>query len=87
MMAKSSRKQPVQERVFTLELNSGSDLRRVSVPNGNQRVLVEGTLGILNRARFVETNVLEVAGTNGVLRVDLAPEDLTKPRARRGDKQ
>ena len=65
-------------RGFSIELNSGNDLQRVSVPNGNQRILVEGTIGTLRRVELVENSVLEVTGSSGVLRVDLSAEDLAK---------
>jgi len=68
-----------KERVFTVELNSGSDLRKVNVPNGTQRILVEGTIGTLKHAGFVEGTVLELVGTGGILRVDLSREDLAIP--------
>jgi len=79
----SDAKQSRKERVFTVELNSGSDLRKVNVPNGTQRILVEGTIGTLEHARFVEDTVLELVGSGGVLRVDLAREDLEKPSPKR----
>ncbi len=39
---------------------------------------MEGTIGSLKRAEFVEDSVLELVGTNGVLRVDLSGKDLAK---------
>ena len=71
-------------RVFTIELKSGSDLKKLSVPNGAERFLMEGTIGSLKRADFVEDAVLELVGSEGVLRVDLSREDLT---VRRGAKE
>jgi len=65
-------------RVFTIELNSSNELRRVNVPNGSQRILLEGTIGVLKNAEFVEDAVLELVGTGGVLSVDLSPGDLSK---------
>ena len=73
-MAKSTVRKQNLERVFTVELNSGTDLKKVNIQNGTERVLVEGTIGVLKRAAFVEGTVLEVAGTDGVLRVDLSKE-------------
>lgn len=71
-------------RVFSVELDSGSDVSRLNVPNGSQRILMEGTIGVLKRAEFVEDSVLELVGTNGILRVDLSREDLAKHGSRRG---
>jgi hypothetical protein len=66
------------ELVFTVELKSRGNVKNVALSNGAQGVLIEGTLGALKRAEFVEDIVLEVTGDNGVLRVDLAREDLAK---------
>jgi hypothetical protein len=66
------------ELVFTVELKSRGNVKNVALSNGAQGVLIEGTLGALKRAEFVEDVVLEVTGDNGVLRVDLAREDLAK---------
>ena len=65
-----------QRRVFTLELNSGTGLKKVNVPDGTQRLLMEGTIGTQNRAKFVVGAILELIGTEGTLRVDLSLEDL-----------
>jgi len=65
-------------RIFNIELNSRNELKRLDLPSGAQHILVEGTIGVLNHAEFVEDAVLELVGTGGVLRVDLSPEDLAK---------
>jgi len=61
-----------------LELDSGSDLKKVSVPNGAQRLLLEGTIGTLKRVEFIEDSVLELAGSTGIIRIDLSREDMVK---------
>ena len=76
-MVTSGVKRGLKGRVFSIELDSGNALKKVSVPNGKQRVLLEGTIGSLEHARFVEDAILELIGTDGVLRVDLSKEDLT----------
>jgi len=63
---------------FTVELKSRGNVKNVTLSNGAQGVLIEGTLGTLKRAEFVDDVVLEVTGANGVLRVNLAREDLAK---------
>jgi hypothetical protein len=68
------------KRMFTIELGSKAHVKNVSL-DGDSKVIIEGTIGSLKRAHFVEDLVLEVIGTNGVLRLDLAAEDL-RPRAR-----
>jgi len=68
------------ERVFTIELDSRNNVKDVTVPRGSQRVVIEGTIGVLRRAKFVEPTVLELAGSGGVLRVDLSREDLAESK-------
>jgi len=86
VVRKTPKKQEAAEgRSFSIELDSGSDLKRVSIPNGTQRLLVEGSIGALKRVEFVENSVLEVTGSNGILRVDLAMEDLAKHPLRKGE--
>jgi hypothetical protein len=75
-------KQRAKARVFSVELNSGSEVKKLNVPNGAQRFLLEGTIGVLKQADFVEDSVLELIGTTGVLRVDLSREDLVRPPKR-----
>ena len=68
------------KRVFSLELKSKNAVSTASFGNGKgDRVTIEGTIGTLEHAGFVEDTVLELAGTVGVLRVDLSREDLAKP--------
>jgi hypothetical protein len=73
-----------ERRVFTVELNSGSDLKKLAVPNGVRCLLMEGTIGELKCAGFVENSVLELVGTTGLLRVDLSREDLARPARTHG---
>ena len=65
------------KRMFTIELKSKSDLKSVSL-DGDERMFIEGSLGSFKRAQFVEDLVLEVEGSKGVLRVDLAMKDLER---------
>jgi hypothetical protein len=60
------------ERDFSIELKTHQDLTRLSTSNGsNGGVLIEGTLGKLQHALFVEPEILEVKGNCGVLRLNL----------------
>lgn len=63
------------ERMFIIELKSKGDVKSVSL-DGDEKVLIEGSIGSLKRAQFLEDLVLEVIGSNGVLRMDLAMKDL-----------
>jgi len=67
------------ERAFSIDLQSSDAVRAVSLGNPRDNaVTIEGTVGILKPAGFVENSVLEVAGAKGVLRIDLTSEDLSK---------
>ncbi len=66
-------------RVFTVELKSKGALKSASLGNGTQEgVLIEGTLGTLTSAGFLDGVVLEVVGTEGVLRLDLRSQEIRK---------
>jgi hypothetical protein len=65
------------ERVFTIELVSKGNVKNVSL-DGRDRVFIEGSLGALKQAHFVEDLVLEVIGSNGELRIDLGVKDIQK---------
>ena len=78
-MAIAQVKRGVKGRVFTVELDSGDALAKVSVPNGAQGLFLEGTIGLLKRAGFVEDSILELVGSGGILRVDLSKKDLARP--------
>jgi hypothetical protein len=55
--------------------------------DGDEKVFIEGSLGTLKRARFVEDLVLEVIGSNGELRIDLAMRDLEHSIKSEGSKK
>jgi hypothetical protein len=61
--------------MFSIELKSKGDVKSASL-DGEDKVFIEGSIGSLIRAHFVEDLVLEVIGCNGELRVDLAVNDL-----------
>ena len=67
-----------RERVFSVDLKSSDAIKSAALgSSGRDGVMMEGTIGSLVHARFVENSVLEVVGTRGVLRIDLSMEDLT----------
>ncbi len=67
------------DRVFTIELRSKPSIDNLSLDFGrNQGVTFEGTLGALRSARFVDGMLLEITGTEGVLRVDLSEEEIQR---------
>ncbi len=72
-----------KERFFSVELKSKSDLKCVSMPNGaRENVLIEGTIGELIQIGFAEGIVLEIAGEKGILRIDIAEDEVTRVRTK-----
>ncbi len=70
------------ERFFSIELKSRSGLKNVTLTNGSRDgALVEGTIGELVRAGFVEGIILEVVGTEGTLRINLGEGEIKKHEA------
>ena len=73
------RKTSEKERVFSVELKSKRNLKNVTLTNGSSdSVLVEGTIGELVQATFVEGIILEVVGKKGILRIDLGEDEIKK---------
>lgn len=67
------------ERFFSVELKSKTSLKNVTIANGSSdSVLVEGTIGKLVQATFVEDIILEVVGEKGVLRINMEQKELKK---------
>jgi|GEM_PF-589626 hypothetical protein len=72
-------KTEIKERFFSVELNSKTHLKNVTLTNGSyDNVLVEGTIGELLEATFVEDEILEVTGKKGVLRINLTETEIKK---------
>ncbi len=69
-----------KNRGFSIELGSRRSLKNVNLADGStEKVLMEGTLGELVSARFAENVILEIIGREGILRVDLAKDEIMKP--------
>jgi hypothetical protein len=67
----------VEEHSFSVEMKSQSSVRRWSfLDKENANVLFEGFLGELKEVSFVEGLMLQIEGSNGVLRVDITQENL-----------
>jgi hypothetical protein len=62
------------ERMFIIELKSKKSVKTVCMDR-DDRLLIEGSIGSFRRARFLEDIILEVIGSNGELRIDLAISD------------
>jgi hypothetical protein len=66
-----------KERVFSIELRSKKDLKNITLANGgSDHVVVVGTIGEFVEARFEEGVLLQVVGTEGVLRIDLCEDEI-----------
>jgi len=58
--------------VFSVEMKSKRHVRNITIPDeAHDRVLFEGDLGELEKLVFIGGSMLEVRGSNGVLRVEL----------------
>jgi len=65
--------------VFSVEMKSKRHMRSISISNETRdRVLFEGDLGELKEVAFIGGSMLEVRGTNGVLRVELGQRETEK---------
>ena len=68
---------------FSIELKSSKQLGHLSTSNRTEDgVLIEGTLGKLRHAVFVEPEILEVEGESGVLRLNVTPDSITVKQER-----
>ena len=68
-----------RERSFTMDLKSSDAVKVVSLGGRKGSDLsIDGTIGLLEKAEFVDNAVLEVAGAKGTLRIDLTAEDLAR---------
>jgi hypothetical protein len=64
---------------FSIELKSKEFLRNVMISNRTgETVLVEGFLGELEELSLIEGAMLELRGSNGVLRIDIKEDELKK---------
>ena len=67
----------VEEHSFSIEMKSEHCVRRMSfLDKENGHVFFEGFLGGLKNVSLVEGLMLEIEGTNGVLRVDITEKEM-----------
>ena len=77
-MAKEN-KPTEKERYFSIELKSKVNLKNITLNKDSQdNALIEGTIGRLEHAEFVEDTVLEVQGIKGVLRIDISENEIKR---------
>lgn len=66
-----------KDRFFSVELKARSDIKNVTIDDAShEKVLIEGTIGNLLHAQFVDGAVLEVFGNKGILRISLTPDEI-----------
>lgn len=64
---------------FSIELKSKEFLRNVMISNRTgETVLVEGFLGKLEELSLIESAMLELRGSKGILRIDIKEDELKK---------
>jgi hypothetical protein len=71
----------LDERSFSIELKTKQNLRNVALnSNPAENVLIEGTIGKLENAGFVSEDILEIVGSTGTLRVNIAKQEITEAK-------
>jgi hypothetical protein len=71
----------LEERSFSIELRNKQNLKNVTLNSSStENVLLEGTIGELKTASFVAEDLLEVVGSEGVLRVNVAKQEITEAK-------
>jgi hypothetical protein len=69
----------IRRHMFSIELHSKSQVERISMSNEKgEGFLIEGFLGELQSLGLVEGEMLEITGSNGILRTDLSESELKK---------
>ena len=72
---------PRKECYFSIELKSKTNLKNITLTNDDkENVLIEGSVGQLLSAEFVEAVILEIVGDNGVLRINLTTDEIKQPK-------
>ena len=68
-----------EEHSFSVEMKSEKAVRRMSFSDReSDHVFFEGNLGELASVSMVEGLMLEIQGTNGVLRLDITQHEIEK---------
>ena len=79
-------KKRLEKHSFSVELNIKEQVKRFYIldDSGNQ-VLFEGSLGDLKEISLIEGLMLEVRGSNGILRMDMTEEELKQALVEKHD--
>ena len=66
-------------RGFSIEMESKSHVKNISISDeAHDRVLFEGNIGELEELSMIDEKVLQIRGSNGLLRVDVTVGELDK---------
>lgn len=72
-------KRILDNHAFSVELHGREHLKTLNIPHGNGAgIVVEGYLGKLLNAAFVEGLMLEIQGEYGTLRIDIDGQEIKK---------
>jgi hypothetical protein len=81
LMIKMAKTQNLDERSFSIELKTKQNLKNITLNSHSaENVLIEGTIGKLENAGFVSEDILEIVGSTGTLRVNIAKQELTEAK-------
>ena len=61
---------------FSVQMRSAESISGMVINRKKDRVFIEGELGRLKEAEYIEGRVLIITGENGVLRIDISRETL-----------
>jgi hypothetical protein len=76
----------VEKHGFSVELDKREHVKRFSIlDDSGNRVLFEGFLGDLKEISLVEGLMLEVRGSNGIIRMELTEDELRRALAGKHD--
>jgi hypothetical protein len=68
-----------KERSFSVELKPKVNLRHIAFTyDSRESAIIEGSIGELEHAGFVEDMVLEIRGRKGVVRIDISEDEITQ---------
>jgi hypothetical protein len=71
----------LDERSFSIELKTKQNLKNVALnSNSAENVLIDGTIGKLENAGFVSEDILEIVGSTGTLRINIAKQEITEAK-------
>jgi len=65
------------KHIFSITLNSVEHVKTLNLPHEREGgVLIEGFLGTIHSIQLIERVMLEIKGSNGILRMDITENEL-----------